>query len=60
MNKFLIITIVAFSTTAFVNSVSAAIPSLVNSIQTNDTEHSGRTDRNGCHRDHKNGGRHCH
>ncbi|WP_141743426.1 YHYH domain-containing protein [Oligella sp. HMSC09E12] len=22
--------------------------------------HSGRTDRNGCHNDNKNGGRHCH
>ena len=23
-------------------------------------EHSGRTDRNGCHQDKKHGGRHCH
>ncbi|MDM0103008.1 YHYH domain-containing protein [Variovorax sp. J22G73] len=22
--------------------------------------HSGGTDKNGCHRDHKNGGTHCH
>lgn len=22
--------------------------------------HSGRTDKNGCHNDNKNGGRHCH
>jgi hypothetical protein len=22
--------------------------------------HSGGTDKNGCHRDHKNGGKHCH
>ncbi|MFC3338597.1 YHYH domain-containing protein [Paracandidimonas soli] len=22
--------------------------------------HSGRTDKNGCHHDRKNGGRHCH
>ncbi|MFT0547838.1 YHYH domain-containing protein [Allopusillimonas ginsengisoli] len=22
--------------------------------------HGGGTDKNGCHRDHKNGGRHCH
>lgn len=22
--------------------------------------HSGGTDKNGCHNDHKNGGKHCH
>ena len=27
---------------------------------TDSVEHGGRTDKNGCHRDRKNGTRHCH
>ena len=40
-------------------AVVAEIPTL-NTFDSVTVDHSGRTDRSGCHRDRKHGGRHCH
>ena len=40
-------------------AIAIAVLALIASTSTA-LAHSGGTDKNGCHRDHKNGGRHCH
>jgi hypothetical protein len=60
--KVLIIILTVLSTISLSIGFSENMPSKSTAIQNNNQEiyHSGRTDKSGCHNDHKNGGRHCH
>lgn len=40
--------------------VSVATVPTIHTYDSVTVEHSGGTDRNGCHQDRKHGGRHCH
>lgn len=59
MQKKVLIALVSIALTGFTNGISASSDA-TEQMHTPVLEHSGRTDKNGCHRDRKNGGRHCH
>ncbi|MBO9470767.1 YHYH domain-containing protein [Endozoicomonas sp. G2_2] len=54
MKKILVIALFSLAPAFF------AVAHTGNTNFSGDVAHSGGTDKNGCHRDHKRGGRHCH
>ena len=60
MKKLLFIVACMFSVTAFATNITPTSSALNISAQSSDVIHSGRTDKNGCHKETKTGTRHCH